>query len=453
MSDRSDMSGHLKHAMKILLALLMILILAQSAHADDWPMYMHDASRTGASDEIVEPPLELIWKYKHVEFSSSPAVSGGVVYVGSYDNNIYAFDATTGSLKWKYETGDYVTSSPAVSGGVVYVGSHDANIYALNAATGALKWKYETGDKIRSSPAVSGGIVYFISLDDYWYALDAATGALKWKYDTDYGGSGLSPAVSGGIFYGELIGDVIALDAATGVIEWKYDMNLYNSVDFLVVSGDIIYVGSNYNVGSISSDLCALDAATGTLKWKYEILEDNIELLAVSGGIVYVGSMVELYALDATTGALKWIYEPDFHLSSPLAISGDVVYVGSREIEKKWGLVEDKSEHLYALDAATGALKWKYNLGDHGIASPAISGGIVYVKSEGLFAFAPSKSEKSYSSIIFIIFSLAAGGVIFIFILYQKRKTPFKEYRAKMEEWEKKGYDVSELKEVLGDEK
>ena len=68
-----------------------------------------------------------------------------MVYFGSWDNNVYALNASTGALLWKYTTGYHVFSSPAVANGVVYVGSADNNLYALNASTGALLWKYTTG--------------------------------------------------------------------------------------------------------------------------------------------------------------------------------------------------------------------------------------------------------------------------------------------------------------------
>ena len=68
---------------------------------------------------------------------SSPAVAGGVVFVGSYDGKVYALNASTGALIWSYTTGASVFSSPAVAGGVVYVGSDDRKVYALNASTGA----------------------------------------------------------------------------------------------------------------------------------------------------------------------------------------------------------------------------------------------------------------------------------------------------------------------------
>jgi outer membrane protein assembly factor BamB len=65
---------------------------------------------------------------------SSPAVANGVVYVGSDDHNVYAFNATTGAKLWDYTTGYWVYSSPAVANGFVYVGSDDGNIYAISNA-------------------------------------------------------------------------------------------------------------------------------------------------------------------------------------------------------------------------------------------------------------------------------------------------------------------------------
>ncbi len=109
------------------------------------------------------------------------------VYVGSRDNYLYALDADTGALKWRYKTGNKVESSPAVYNGTVYVGSRDNYLYALDADTGALKWRYKTGNKVESSPSVYNGIVYAGSRDNYLYALDADTGSLRWRYKTGNG--------------------------------------------------------------------------------------------------------------------------------------------------------------------------------------------------------------------------------------------------------------------------
>src|SRR5208337_2874589 len=134
----------------------------------NWPQFHSDSCHTGYNpNEFILSPatvgnLALDWKYEtgNTIYHSSPAVANGVVYVGSTDNNLYALNAGTGALLWKYTTGDQVWSSPAVANGVVYVGSLDGNLYALNVATGALLWKYTTGDRIFAPPTVANGVVY-----------------------------------------------------------------------------------------------------------------------------------------------------------------------------------------------------------------------------------------------------------------------------------------------------
>jgi outer membrane protein assembly factor BamB len=97
-------------------------------------------------------------------------VEHGIVYVGSYDHNIYALDAFTGAKIWSFATGNDIYSSTAVANGVVYVGSLDGNLYALNAVTGKKLWSYVTGDRVWSSPTVVNGVVYAGSDDGNIYA-------------------------------------------------------------------------------------------------------------------------------------------------------------------------------------------------------------------------------------------------------------------------------------------
>jgi len=369
------------------LIFFMLMSLTPITCAADWPMFGHDPQHTGVAGEIVEPPLEVVWKFKMnssvSSYRSSPVISGDTIYMGSGDGYIYALDAATGTEKWEYKIGGCIWSSPAVSGDTLYIGAEDQfgthppwYLYALNAVTGTEKWKYEIGIALPCSPTVLDGTVYIgIRWLGYGsvYALDEATGAEKWKYNTS-GDIASSPAVSGDTVYiGSWDNYIYALDAATGTEKWKYKTGgiIHSSP---AVSGSTIYAGSRDNY------VYALDAGTGIMKWKYKTGSYVFSSPAVLGDTVYIGSNDGyLYALDADTGAEKWKYKTVHKVVSSPAVSGNTVYVGSTD------------SYVYALDALTGTEKWKYKTGGH-VYSPTVSGGIVYIISDDnyVYAFAPA---------------------------------------------------------------
>ena len=295
--------------------------------------------------------------------ASSPAVAGGVVYVGSGDAKVYALDAASGVVKWAATTGGGVASSPAVAGGVVYVGSGDGKVYALDAASGVVKWAATTGGGVASSPAVAGGVVYVGSGDAKVYALDAASGVVKWAATTG-GGVGSSPAVAGGVVYvGSGDAKVYALDAASGVVKWAATTG-GGVGSSPAVAGGVVYVGSG------DAKVYALDAASGVVKWAATTGGGVASSPAVAGGVVYVGSGdAKVYALDAASGVVKWAATTGGGVGSSPAVAGGVVYVGSGDAK------------VYALDAASGVVKWAATTGGGVASSPAVAGGVVYVGS------------------------------------------------------------------------
>jgi outer membrane protein assembly factor BamB len=218
----------------------------QAESVDWWSMFHHDLNHMGYSTSTAPKTNRTLWSYTTGSYvESSPAVVGGVVFVGSWDSKVYALNASSGALIWSYKTGGYLYSSPAVAGGVVYVGSNDDKVYALNATTGKLVWKYPTGGVVESSPVVVGGVVYVGSWDSYVYALDAAKGTLVWRYLTGGPIVHSSPAVVGGgvVYIGSTDDKVYALDAAKGTPVWSYTTGSVVDSSPVVVGG-VVYVGS-----------------------------------------------------------------------------------------------------------------------------------------------------------------------------------------------------------------
>lgn len=137
-------------------------------------------------------------QYPYITTSSPPLASGGMVYFAgdtqTSSNDIVAVSAQTGYLDWYYAMGSTsaaTTSTPALSGGILFCGSSDDNVYAVNAGSGALVWKHATGNTAGSA-VVADGIVYVGSADTYLYALKASTGAQIWRYSM---GSSASPTL------------------------------------------------------------------------------------------------------------------------------------------------------------------------------------------------------------------------------------------------------------------
>src|SRR5207237_5770600 len=103
-------------------------------------MFRANLERTGVyKTQGIQRLHGVKWKFKTERvieaWFSSPTVSGDTAYFGSDDGYLYALNALTGELKWKFKTGDVVYSSTAVADGAVYVGSHDGYLYAVDART------------------------------------------------------------------------------------------------------------------------------------------------------------------------------------------------------------------------------------------------------------------------------------------------------------------------------
>ena len=274
-----------------------------------------------------------------------------------------------------------------------------------SAVAGKLAWKFKAGDWA-GGPAVSGALVNVVGNDgnkdegfaSTLHALDTASGAERWKYTMTSNWVSGSPAVSGDLVYvGGDDGYLYALDAASGRERWKQKTGLSMDSTSPVVSGGLVYVmGISADILDVTSDggyyVCALDAASGTERWRFRSEASLVGSPVVSGGVVYATSVgdptpregesvvedgpepaASLYALDAASGTERWKFDI-LDASSP-AVSGGLVYVGSLD------------GFLHALDASSGVERWKCSIED-GAGSPAVAAGTVYVGGADRYLYA-----------------------------------------------------------------
>ena len=233
---------------------------------------------------------------------SSPLVDGGVVYIGSNDGHLYAFDADTGAQRWRYPTQGAVTSSPRIADGTLYVGGQDGFLHAVDVRTGERRWATDTGGPVHSSPAVAGNLVAVGSRANKLLACDMRSGAVLWELVRgDWFNS--SPTIVDGVVYvGCRDHNVYGIDAATGEQRWQYTTS--STVDSSPrVVGQSVYIGGDDN------KVRSLGARTGAWIWDFTAQKGIVSTPAVADGVLYVGSDDgSLYALEADTGRQRWSY-------------------------------------------------------------------------------------------------------------------------------------------------
>jgi outer membrane protein assembly factor BamB len=358
--------------------------------AGDWPSLQNRANRTGLNDTDVRLAPGNVGRLVHAwtapltggtgdgpdrGFDSSPVVGNGIVYVGSSDGRLYAFDARSGKARWIVQTSSAIDATPAVANGVVFVVPESyptGKLSALDAGTGKKLWSTYIGFHVASSPAVSDGIVYAASGGDgHLDALKATTGKRLWgEFIYTFGGS---PAVAGGVVYvGTRDRALYAFIAKTGKPLWvKFIRGIIRSAP--AVADGVVYVHTDR--------LYAFDARTGSRRWTHRAgtarySQDSPP--AVAHGTVYVGSIDHhLYAIDAESGQELWRARTGDSIVSAPAVANGVVFVGS------W------DHRLYAFDATSGKRLWSATTGSIIRSSPAVAHGFVYVASKArkLYAY------------------------------------------------------------------
>jgi len=194
----------------LVLALAALPALAKGRPAAGWPdwsMFMHDPNHSGFNplEKTLSPGnvagLSVAWSTAVDTNVSSPAVSGGRVYIASLDGVVRALDASSGAVLWSTVVGTLSYSSPAVANGVVYIGSTDGSVSALRASNGRLLWQQDIG-AVFTSPTVVNGVVYVGSDDGSVDALRASDGSPIWSYATGDDVDSSPAVVDGSVYVG-----------------------------------------------------------------------------------------------------------------------------------------------------------------------------------------------------------------------------------------------------------
>jgi outer membrane protein assembly factor BamB len=332
------------------------------------------------------------------ERAMSPVGAGasGVTFLVS------ALDRTTGKPAWTlelpsegtlpfvHEKHNLASPSPATDGERVYAWFATGQIAAVDLS-GRLAWKKNLAAEYGafqinwghgSSPTVHNGVVVLLCYHErasYLLALDARTGAVRWKVDAPATATSYStPIVVDVAGRSEVIvnssAGVSGHDLATGTRLWYYAEDNRFPVPSPLTHDGIIYTSRGYR----SSPFMAIrpggkgDISSSHVVWRVPSGAPYISSLIYYDGLIYmVGDVGVLTVTDARSG--ERVFQERIggvYTASPVAGDGKVYL-----------LSEDGETIVLAAGRAPKVLA-RNRLTARQLASPAIAGGRLYIRSD-----------------------------------------------------------------------
>jgi eukaryotic-like serine/threonine-protein kinase len=307
--------------------------------------------------------IKPVWQFAcEDEIRGTPTYYAGVIYVGSYDNNLYALDSDTGQFIWKYPTDGGIVTKPLVYENCVYFGSEDKRLHVISTRYGKITWSYYTEGPVRSSPHIAEGHVFFGSDDGKLHAVNTMSGRRAWSLDVGAPIRSTPSVTQDMVYFGTETGDFYGVDFRSA-IKWRFKAKRAITSSPLISQG-IIYFGS------MDSTFYALDAKTGWVIWRFRLGKPSISTPCLADELVFTGAADGvIYCIDAKSSKEIWRYSTDHQVTGSPIIHNDALYCGSVD------------GYLYCLEYRTGRLRWKFKTDGPITGTPVAHEDLIYIGS------------------------------------------------------------------------
>lgn len=283
--------------------------------------------------------------------------------------SLRAFRLADSGLLWEHREERRMNPPVTVAGGRIYLSMIEGDVVALSATDGAELWRRDTGPIHVASPAAAGDTVYVAPAvnapaQPFVYALDAASGVERWRTALDSSPSAPLTIADDELYVTARDG-VCALRLRDGTYRWWQRLDGWTRGELAVADDHLLLSLLRHSHSWEKADgkpprpihrqqavICAVKRDDGSTLWERHVgpnvERSNVTSPAVRDGAVYGGASDGcLYALDATTGAERWRYATGASLLSTPAATPGVVYAGASD------------GYVYALRTSDGTLFWR----------------------------------------------------------------------------------------------
>jgi len=374
-------------------------VFASTPVADRTTVYMQDLqSNVHALDRATG---KLRWRHRYDALNEGPnglAVDSLRVY-GATDSDAFALAVPTGRELWSRHltsaTEQFVDVAPVVWEGLVFTstvgfppGGRGA-IYALDAATGAVRWKFPTIPQPWRYPleAGGGGLWYPVSVDAEGRLYAGNSNPAPW------GGSPKRP--NGAAFPGpaRYTDSLLVLDARTGRLLWHDQVTPHDIRDYdfeatpilATVEGEELVLGAGK-----AGRLIAWDRETRRRRWT----------AAVGLHLNDVGPLPQR-RVTVCPGLLGGVETPMAYAEGRLFVPVvDLCGWGSATARQKLTTLDPSRGRgrLVALEAATGRILWERRLPSPNFGCATVSNDVVFTSTfDGtVYAFAVADGKLAW---------------------------------------------------------
>ena len=219
-----------------------------------------------------------LWRYATKRaLVACPLIVGPTVFVGSSEGVFRAFNLQDGKQLWSFDgVKGFVETRPLFYDGKIIFGAWDEYLYALDAATGALAWKWK-GDRPGTLlspaacwPVAANGKIFIAAPDRKITALEAKTGNQIWRSSSYEGRESIGLSADGRRFYVRSMNNrIYALSTSANGPEPVWELQAGFGYDInsamLAEKDGVLFYGTKNDL------LLAVDATSGQLKWQHKL--------------------------------------------------------------------------------------------------------------------------------------------------------------------------------------